>query len=651
TGTAVRLERERSDATVNLPAWVTPLVGRNQFIEQVRPTLLQRRLVVLKGEGGIGKSRLAAQLALELSSELHLDAHWLSLRTATSARQLPRLLANTLDLEPHDELDPVLKQLHNHKLLLVLDEADALIGSAGILEKLAGAAPGIRLIVTVRYPLHLEGETVLKVPLLEAPAARELFSRAAARHGARLTADEPVITELLSHVGYAPLNIELAAAWSRVFSPEDLLGQLTATPELLTAAPGLRPETARFIDITRKLMSPTEQELLGTLALIPGSFTAELAQKAAGASAFFLLALLEHALLHREQDRYTVHAAIAERFRAGLQNPEVARRRITSAWCELAEEIEDLGYYGRSTHGFRLVDEEEANFRFAIREVLNEPNTEQLWPLVQMMRGYLDVRGRRRDGLELFQAIDGAITHLGDAELRGCVRESVALFLQQDGRLPEAERAINEAIELLEDAAPDSESLGLAWNTAGIIHAVSGDDDAALEAFNRSASIRARLGDENLELQARLNAVIILSDIKEPEDALKELDAVLDRCRIAGQVTGGCLMLIRKAKLLREAGLGSIEERFSCLREALDNAESSGYPQAGRTACGELAETYLELGQPLDAAAAFEEAARWAEAENREDARRELLARADELRQRASQRGRLYGGASAGQQL
>lgn len=648
---AVALEHHNSRTAVNLPTWPTPLVGRNQLIEQLRPTLLQKRFLVLTGEGGTGKSRLAAQLARELSSELSLDTTWLSLRAISSTGQLPRMLADSLGLEPHDELPPVIEQLRGRKHLLVLDGADALASSTGLLEELISELPGLRLLVTARQPLRATGETIINVPLLDPASARELFEQAAARHGAAEAAGNGPVAELLELVGYAPLNIELAAAWSRVFSPAELLRELTENPGLLAEAPGLRPETVRFIDVTRQLMSPPEQETLGTLALIPGTFNAELALKAAGASAFFLLALLERALLHREGSRYTVHAAIAERFRAGLANPTAARSAIAQAWTSLASDIEDMDNYARSTRGYRIIDEEEANFRFAIAETLKNPDPAQLWPLVRIMRGYLDVRGRRRDGLELFQAIDRAITGSPDGELRGWVRECVALFLMQHRRLDEAAATISEAIALTERYAPGSESLGLAWNTAGIIRAMSGDDEAGLEAFNHSAHIRAQLEDETGELQARINAVMILADIKEPAESLVQLDTLIERCRRAGQVTGSCLMLIRKATLLREAAIGSTDERLHCLREALANVESSGYPQAGQAACRELGETMLELGKPLEAADAFEQAARWAEAENREEARLELLARAAELRRRSGTRSGVPQQTSAGQQL
>lgn len=631
TERAAELRQAAAVSEPDLPAWDTPLVGRNQFLELLRPTALASRLLSLTGPGGIGKSRLAAQLALELSTQQSGGTHWVDLRSVNDTSWMLRVLSGALGMEPTDSLETLASRISGRELLLVLDEVDGVAGSAGVFPEMLRHLPNLRLIVTTRMPLRLAEETAVEVPELAAPAAEELFQQGMTRQGAQPADHTDALTVLLERIGLTPLSIELAAAWTRVFTPAELAAALDRQPEMLGLAPGLEPRTARFIDVTRQLMSSQEQEMLGILALPPAGFDAAQALEAAGASPFFLLALLERSLLRREGNRYTVHAAIAERYRAGLSDPAAARRRVTRVWVNLARTIDEMSTAERNVHGYRTIDAEESNLRFAWNELLSDPDPELLWPLVRVMRGYFDLRSRRRDGLDIFTRTDAAISHLPDLELRGWVRECVALFLILSDRAEEAKSVISEALSLLEQHGPPGETAAMAWNTKGYAHIVTHEEDLALEALYRSAELRAALGDKRGEAQALGNAAMTLAWAGRPDEAFTELKRSVDRHREIGNPSGLALSLGHLATLMREHGQGTLEERITVAEEAIRTAEEIGYTGAVILAGQELAEAHIELGEPLAAAAAFRLAARWARANENPELEGRLLARAAEL--------------------
>ncbi len=618
---------------VNLPEWETTLVGRNQFLEVIKPTAHAARLLVLTGPGGIGKSRLAAQLALELSSDLPDGTDWIDLRAVTDAAQLRRQLALSLRFDATDDIQEIITQLSDQERLLVFDEADGVAGSAGVFSELLSALPGLRLLITSRMPLRLADETNVEVPELTSSAARELFLQGVERQG--VPPPENGVDGLLGEIGFTPLGIELAAAWTRVFTPAELKEALDRQPELLADAPGLQASTARFIDVTRQLMSATEQEMLGTLAIPPAGFTAEEAADMTDASPFFLLALLERSLLRREGNRFTVHAAIAERYRAGLTDPEAARWRVVRAWSKLAERIQALKAPNKNQVGYRTVDEEDPNFRFAWNELLTKPDAQLLWPLVKVLRGYMDIRGRRRDALELFSAADEALHDNPDLELRGWVRECVALFLTQADRFEEARTRINEAIALHEQHGMIGESAALAWNTAGIVHGMSHAEDEAVAAFRKSAEYRAIQGDKFGEAQALGNLAMALTFIEQPAEALVQLKQAAQRYRDVDNNSGLSLLLIRQAGLMREHDLGSLDERLALAQEAHEINERIGYASGSVHSGPELASVLTELGRFKEAAQALEQAAIWARVMEDSNLESDLLAQARELSARA----------------
>ncbi len=627
---------QEPEQVIDLPEWDAPLVGRAQWLEGAKSAVGGARLTVLVGPGGVGKSRLAAQLALELAHDAPGGTHWIDLRAVRDARLVPRLVAERLGLEPTDDVGAMASQLGETTRRLVFDEMDGVADQLGWVDQLLAAAPNLRLLATARMPLRLAGEVNLNVPELSVTAASELFRRGmhrVAEVGDFGYEQDEQIEALVRRIGLSPLVVELAAAWTRAFSVEELSERLAQTPEFLTAAPGTAPLTTRFIDVTRDLMSEAEREALGTLALIPAGFTADVARSAANASTFFLLALLERSLIRREGERYTVHAAIAERYRDGLADPAGARRRVATAFAELARQLEGMSGKERTLRGYRTADSERPNLAFAVREAAASGDEQAAWPLVRLLRGYLDVRGWARAGLDLFQEVEGLLPPRTDPELRAWVGETIALYKLQLEDLVGASERIAGALALLKPLGP-TKTAGLALNTFGMILATQGEWQEALRTFERSAAVREQIGDSVGAAQARGNLAIVLLQMNRHPQALSALRAALVNYRKVQHYTGVALTQLHIASLGRESGLLTLEERNEQARAALELAESIGYAQVARDAAGELATGLEEARLFADAQEMLERALEWAQTGEDEAQRREYLERIQRVSQK-----------------
>lgn len=600
-----------SELTVSLPQWSEPLVGRSHWLAGAAKAVSGARLSVLVGPGGVGKSRLAAQLARELAHEYSGGTYWIDLRSVHSAAVVPGLISQQLGLDHTEDLGQLARDLNDQPRLLVLDELDGMADQVGWVDTLLKAAPEVRVLATSRMPLRMVGERHIEVPELGGDSACELFRRGMEKGGGGERVSDEDLAALVEQVGLNPLALELASAWTRSLSIEELRDRLHHHPEILIQAPGLAQRTARFIDITRQLMSEWEQETLGTLALMPAGFTADVARSATDASPFYLLALLERSLIRREGERYTVHAAIAERYRAGLRQPDKARAHVVRALAGFAQHINEMDGAQRSGRGYRLTDVERANLVYALRAAVEQGDTQAAWPLVTLLRGYHDVRGRAREGLELFGHALAALAASTDVELRGWVAETVALFEHQTGNSVAAEARLLTTLKELEALGPNK-TTALALNTLGIFMATSGRNEESLAALEKSAAMRERLGDTVGEAQARGNIAIVHSFMGHHGEAFAALESALSKYREVGHVTGVALSLVNLAELGRTQRLLDIEECTRLAKDALDAAEGIGYTTCASNAASELAWCLEAAGREAEARAALERALDWA---------------------------------------
>lgn len=296
----------------NLPVQLTPLVGRAEAVGLV-VELLDRgnvRLVTLTGPGGIGKTRLALQVAAELVDRFADGVYLVALGPIADPDLVVGTIAQTLGLRDLGSVAPEdsLKTYLNDKdVLLVLDNFEQVVGAGPRVMALLVACPRLTILATSRVSLHLRGEHEFAVPPLDLPARRRTRARvtmtemdlaslthfaavalfieraqAVKRDFAITSANAPAIAEICARLDGLPLAIELAAARVRLLTPQALLARLSSRLKLLTGGARDLPERQQTLRNTiawsHDLLAPQEQALFRRLAIFAGGCTLEAAE-------------------------------------------------------------------------------------------------------------------------------------------------------------------------------------------------------------------------------------------------------------------------------------------------------------------------------------------------------------------------------------
>ena len=328
------------DAT-NLPVTASPLLGREQELEQVVTLLAEGpRLVTVTGPGGTGKTRFALQVAAELVGTFSDGVFWVPLAGLTDPELVLPEIARTLPAR-----DDLLGYLRGKQLLLLLDNFEHLLAAVPDVASLLAAADGLRVLVTSRAPLRMAGEQEFPLEPLPPADAVTLFLERARGVGKDL-APSATIEAICLRLDGLPLAIELAAARTKLLSPEALLERLDRTLSLLTGGARDAPERQRTLRATiewsHDLLDEEAKRLFARLSVFLGSFPLAAAEEVCDADLDALSALVDLSLLKPiAEDRFlmleTIREYAAERLEASGEAEEL-RRRHADAFRSLAAE-------------------------------------------------------------------------------------------------------------------------------------------------------------------------------------------------------------------------------------------------------------------------------------------------------------------------
>jgi len=285
----------------NLPARLTPLIGRDDLVTKLAGRLSAQRLITVVGPGGIGKTSVAIATAEQLIGAYE-DGVWsVDLgRLADPAFVRSTVAAAVrISMNPEDPLETLAAALRNARLLLVLDNCSHVIDAvAGLVVAILRTAPGVHILATSREPLRVEGEHIYRLGPLECPPASERLTAAealrfpavqlfvdlaAASHSGFELRDEdaPLIGEICRRLDGIPLAIELAAARVGVLGVHGLAARLENVLQVLTGGHRMalpRHRTMRAaLDWSYSLLTPPEQMVFSRLAVFAGGFTLDAA--------------------------------------------------------------------------------------------------------------------------------------------------------------------------------------------------------------------------------------------------------------------------------------------------------------------------------------------------------------------------------------
>lgn len=396
----------------NLLKQPTTLIGREQETASVCDRILHHnsRLVTLVGPPGVGKTRLAIEIAGKLAPHFGDGAFFVALATTQDPAFVPSVICQSLRLPEsllpaNERLKLYLSERH---FLLVLDNFEHLLAAAAWVAELLGACPWLTVLVTSRAPLRVRAEQQLPIPPLALPNLALLPGHdevggypAIALFVERAQAVQPdfMLTELnkaaiaaiCTQLDGLPLAIELVAARVNTLSPSELLARLRGA--LLLDSEGLRDAAPRHqslrqaIDWSYKLLTSPEQRLLAQLGVFAGGFTLEVADEvhsAAGATSLDtvngLSSLVDkNLLLHTDgpdgEPRFmmleTIREYALDRLVAGGES-QIVRRRHAQTFLRLAESAEPHLRRVEQLGSLNYLDREHDNLRAALAWSLQE---------------------------------------------------------------------------------------------------------------------------------------------------------------------------------------------------------------------------------------------------------------------------------------
>ena len=601
TGETAPITLEPEAATAPVP--LTELVGRESELAAVE-SLLQRdhvRLVTLIGPGGIGKSRLAIDVA-NRARRRGDDTAFVDLTPVKDAAQVPNAIAEALgvlDTGDRPVADKLRSALRQRRLLVVLDNFEQVLSAAPQLTTMLSSAPGLTFLVSSRTILHVTGEHAVEVGPLALPHAARPRDLATANAAAvvlfveRARAVKPdfevtpdnvdTIAAICSALDGVPLALELAAARSRMLTPAAMLSRLDRRLTLLSGGPTdlpARQQTLRrTIEWSTQLLGESEKRLLAQLGVFAGAFSLEAVEAVTTDSTepdldpLLGLGVLVDNSLVREQDRdgrpyysmlSTVREYALEQLEAAgaLEATRVAHARY---FVSLARSLEPDLKDGGQRQAIVLLNQDRDDLRAVARFLLDSDDPATLAGFAWSLLIYWWLGG-----------------------LLGEVRAWMDELLQTGHDLDDRTRA--RALYFIH-------SINL-WNDA---------NDRVVPGLTESAELFGRVDDRSGQGLAILSLALaaVANRPPDPAGAERSLERSIDLLRDARDCWGEAMALLTLGRVaLVQKSVHRAVEHFE---ESLSLARSQGEDMGTAAALQHLGWAQLVLGHTDSAKASFEE--------------------------------------------
>ncbi len=430
----------------NLALPRSPLIGRDHETAVVQNLLLQEQigLLTLTGPGGIGKTRLAMQVAVNVLDHFVDGVYFVSLAPISDPDLVSATIAQTLSVREsagRSMQESLQEYLRDKQLLLVLDNFEQILPAASVVSSLLTECRRLKVLVTSRATLHLYGEQEFPVPPLALPDAKHLASTSQSEFAAIdlfcqraravkpdfvLTANNAAdIAKICIGLDGLPLAIELAAARIKLFSPSALLARLDQRLSLLTGGAHDLPTRQRTlrdeIAWSYNLLVAEEQTLFRRLAVFVGGFTLEAAQSVGKANGNWAMdvvdavaTLVDHNLVkalegNGDEPRFGMLETIRE---FGLEQLEASgeaetiRRRHADFFLAWAEATAALFEGANQALVIARLTLDYANLRLALTWSQQDANrTEMALRLATALRNFWMVTGAWREGRHWFEGV------------------------------------------------------------------------------------------------------------------------------------------------------------------------------------------------------------------------------------------------------
>lgn len=639
--TAPSAEAAASPMPPLLPHTTTALIGREGECNVLVQMLLKEhhRLVTLVGAGGMGKTRLALAAAEALSPAFSGGAAFVALTPLQTAAQLSVAAGDALQIDLTGSSDAT-TQLHRwlapRQLLLVLDNFEHLLESHALpaidwVKALLQAAPHVQLLITSRERLRVRDERIFELNSLTLPgptvAAEEaeavlLFLERAQQVSSDFVLNKhnrAAVARICQLVNGIPLGIELAAAWVRVLSCDEIADEMARSLDFLVRTDrdtNPRHHSMRAVfDSSWRLLSAAEQQVAARLAVLRGHFDRAAAQAIAETSLPLLATLMDKSLLRiatptgvtaTTNVRYEMHELLRQYLFEKLdelgESTQIQRRHATY-YTNLAERIDPHLYTHSSPHWRRQMQLEQNNFYAALTWTIAEGNDPALGlRLVGYLGRFWEAGSRWKEGRQWLQHALQQATETGAVRARALVKLGELYHLLEEQMA--ADQCLREGLAIWQ-TLQDQPNLAYTLFQLGKATTTRGDYAQAKSLLQESLTLYRQIGD-TWGIASLLNQLAgmasHLGDYTSAEAYLEEAAPLMET--MPQRPTIGVASNLLGRTLL---GQGETERAIVLFERALRIFREEDAPNGIAWALINLALTYLQMKEWAKAQQHFQE--------------------------------------------
>lgn len=517
----------------NLALIPTPFIGRAQEIAEISALLDDPscRLLTLVGPGGIGKTRLAEEVASRKHASFPDGIFFISLAPLNRADDILTAIADATPFHfqqgnqsPHEQFFAYLSEKHAQHLLLVVDNFEHLLAGIDIVSKILAVTTGLKVLVTSREALNLQEEWVREIaglsyfaqeddePIEDYGAVQLFLDRARRIRGDfDLAEHSRSVVEICRLVEGMPLAIELAVGWLKTLQPADIVHEMGHNLDILATRTRNLPERHRSIRLVFShswlLMSEDERDVFQKLSVFRGGFTREAEEAVAGASLQTLAGLIDKSLVRlNTAGRYYVHELLrqygAEQLDAAGQT-EMIQCAYIDYYLAFLRRLEPNIKAHQQIAALDAIDADFENVRNAWQMAISKGHFAALRQAIESLHLFADMRGRYHEIVVLLRATIEQLSQSPNPEqayLLSCIHIRLArLILLGNMRIEDGLSAQIEICLATARIQQDQAEVGFCLLVSGIVAIWEPDGEhahsRAFTLFQESAAIFETLDD------------------------------------------------------------------------------------------------------------------------------------------------------------